>query len=130
MYWFSGINNHNKELYLNYVKMYTVAVLSCKKTNPTVKPYLIVDGNEDEYIRNLIDLGVEIVYHKSNFYNELKKHYLNNTTAFGAFLRIDIPKICEKLNIKDDYVLYTDNDVMFINDISSLYDKKPNFFLS
>ena len=129
MYWFSGINNHNKELYLGYIKMYTVAVLSCKKTNPNIKPYLILDGEEDEHIQNLIKLGVEIIHHKNNFYNDLKNYYKDNTIAFGAFLRIDIPKICEKLNIEDDYVLYTDNDVMFINDVSLLYEKKPNYFL-
>ena len=38
MYWFSGVNNHNKKGYLNYIKMYTVAVLSAKETNPNIKP--------------------------------------------------------------------------------------------
>jgi len=125
MYWFSGINNHNKESYFNYIKMYKVAVITAKKTNPNLKPILILDGDEDEYIQELYGMGVKIVKHKSTFYNELKNHYKDNTTAFGAFLRVDIPIICDILNIEDEYVLYTDNDVMFMSDISDLENLKP-----
>lgn len=130
MYWFSGVNNHNKKWYLNYIKMYTVAVLSAKKTNPFIKPYLILDGELDEYLEKLESLGVVIIKHKSLFYDSLLSHYKTNTTAFGAFLRVDIPKICEKLNIEDEYILYTDNDVLFMKDISDLNNLKPNYFMA
>ena len=130
MYWFSGVNNHDKNKYQSYIKMYTVAVLSAKKTNPNIKPYLILDGEVDEYLENLEDLGVTIVSHKSLFYDSLLSHYKTNTTAFGAFLRIDIPKICEKLNIEDDYILYTDNDVLFMDDVSKLNELTPNYFMA
>jgi len=50
MKWFSGLNNHNREKYLDYIKMYTVAVVSAKETNPLIEPYLIFDGVKDEYI--------------------------------------------------------------------------------
>lgn len=130
MYWFSGVNNHNKERYLDYIKMYTVAVLSAKETNPNIKPYLILDGVIDEYLEELQDLGVTIIQHKSLFYESLLSHYNTNTTAFGAFLRIDIPKICEKLQIEDDYILYTDNDVLFLDNVSELKNLKPNYFMA
>ena len=42
---------------------------------------------------------------------------------------MDIPKICEKLNIEDDYVLYTDMDVLFLDDISELKNLTPNYFM-
>ena len=130
MYWFSGVNSHNKKGYINYIKMYTVAVLSAKQTNPNIKPYLILDGEIDESIEELIELGVKIISHRSLFYDELKIHYKDNTTAFGAFLRVDIPKICEKLNIEDDYILYTDNDVLFLDDISELKNLTPKYFMA
>ena len=110
--------------------MYTVAVLSAKKTNTNIKPYLILDGEVDEYLENLEDLGVTIVNHKSLFYDSLLSHYKTNTTAFGAFLRIDIPKICEKLKIEDEYILYTDNDVLFMDDVSKLNELTPNYFMA
>jgi lipopolysaccharide biosynthesis glycosyltransferase len=129
MKWFSGVNTHNKELYINYINMYTVAVITAKKTNPSIEPYLILDGEIDDLIQYLIDMGVTVIKHTVTFYNELKEHYKDNTISLGAFLRIDIPKICNDLNIEDDYVLYTDNDVMFINDVSSLYELKPKYFM-
>lgn len=127
--WFSGLNKHNIDSYLNYVKMYKVAVITAFKTNPNIKPFLIFDGVEDEHIVELKKLGVEIIAHRCSFYNELKEHYGNDTIALGAFLRIDIPIICERLKINSDCVLYTDNDVIFMGDISDLLNKTPNYFL-
>lgn len=129
MYWFSGVNNHNKDSYFNYIKMYKVAVFTAKQTNPNIKPVLILDGDEDDHIRELENLGVQIFKHTSSFFNSLKEHYKDNTTAFGAFLRVDIPLICSELSIEDDYVLYTDNDVMFISDVSGLIEFKSNLIM-
>jgi lipopolysaccharide biosynthesis glycosyltransferase len=129
MKWFSGLNNHNREKYLDYIKMYTVAVVSAKETNPLIKPYLIFDGNKDEYIELLENLGVNILYEKSSIYDDLVIKYNNDSVALGAFLRVDIPKICHDLSIQDDYVLYTDNDVMFLDDVSELNKLTPKYFL-
>ena len=129
MYWFSGVNSHNKESYLNYIKMYKIAVITAKKTNPSIKPIFILDGEIDSNIDELIQMGVQIVEHRVKFYDSLKEHYGDNTTAYGAFLRVDIPIICEQLNINEDYVLYTDNDVMFMSDISEITENKPKTFM-
>jgi|688.fasta_scaffold392233_2 lipopolysaccharide biosynthesis glycosyltransferase len=133
MYWFSGLNNHNKESYYDYIKMYTVAVITAKETNPFIKPYLILDGTFDDKISKLINLGVTVIPHESSFKKEISEHYKNEferNIAFGAFLRVDIPKICKTLNIEDDFILYTDNDVMFMSDVSDLKKLKPKYFLS
>jgi len=129
MKWFSGINSHNKDLYYDYIKMYNVAVKTSKKTNPKIEPYLILDGEIDDLIENLISMGVVIVKHSVTFSSDLILHYKENTTALGAFLRVDIPKICYDLNIEDEYILYTDNDVMFIDDVSSLNELTPKYFM-
>lgn len=129
MKWFSGVNCHDTKLYEKYIKMYKVAVLTAKQTNPSIEPYLILDGEIDNYISELINLGVKIIKHKVSFSDNLINHYKDNTIALGAFLRVDIPKICNDLNLEDDYILYTDNDVMFINDVSSLNELKPNYFM-
>lgn len=129
MKWFTGLNNHNKELYDDYLTMYKVAVHTAKQTNPSIEPYLILHGEIDDDLTPLIDMGVNIIKHQVSFYQSLQDHYKTNTTAFGAFLRVDIPIICEKLNITDDFILYTDNDVMFMNDISSLHSLRPTYFM-
>lgn len=127
--WFTGLNNHNKKNYLDYIKMYKVAVITAKKTNPHIQPILIFDGENDNLIDELIDMGVIVVNHRVTFYDILKNHYGDNSVAYGAFLRVDIPIICEKLNIKEDYVLYTDNDVMFMSEIYELLENKPSTFM-
>ena len=128
MKWFTGLNNHNKTSYNDYIKMYKVAVFSAKKTNPSLEPYLILDGDIDDEIQSLIDFGVNVIKHQVLFYDDIIKHYKDDTVALGVFLRIDLPKICEKLGIKDDYILYTDNDVYFMDDISDLKNLQPEFF--
>jgi lipopolysaccharide biosynthesis glycosyltransferase len=127
--WFTGLNNHNKKSYIDYLKMYKVAVKTAKMTNPTIVPYLILDGEKDEYINDLINMGVNVIHHQVNFFDSLKDFYGDNTTAYGAFLRIDIPKICESLGIESDYILYTDNDVMFMDDVTPLLNLKPKYFM-
>lgn len=129
MKWFSGLNSQNSDAYINYIKMYKVAVVTAKNTNPELQPYLILDGEIDEHIEDLIKLGVNIVNHRVTFSKELIDHYKEDTIALGAYLRIDIPKICNDLKIEDDYILYTDNDVFFCNDVSSLKNLKPKYFM-
>jgi lipopolysaccharide biosynthesis glycosyltransferase len=109
--------------------MYKVAVFTAKNTNPFIEPYLILDGEIDESIEDLIEMGVKIIEHRILFSENLINHYKEDTIALGAFLRVDIPKICHDLKIEDEYILYTDNDVMFINDVSSLNELKPTYFM-
>lgn len=46
--------------------------------------------------------------------------------ASGAFLRIDIPIILKKYNYKDENILYTDVDIIFMKD--PVFDIKPKYF--
>ena len=129
IYWFSGLNTQDKDKYLYYIEMYSVAFISALHTTPNIKPYLILDGEIDEHIQKLIDKGLTVIKHKSLFYDDLVDHYKTDTIALGAYLRIDIPKVCEILNIPNEYVLYTDNDVMFLDDVSELKNKTAKYFL-
>lgn len=129
MKWFSAINTHNPKLYKDYIHMYKVAVLTAKQTNPSIEPYLILDGDIDSFIQELIDMGVNVIKHRLTFYDKLVEHYKDDSIALGTFLRIDIPKICYELNFENDYILYTDNDVMFIDDVSSLNELSPKYFM-
>ena len=127
MYWFCGINDSSN----SHKEMYLVALKSAKR-NTTLVPILIYDGNDNEFISKLSKYNLQIVNHKTNFYtkpnfNKKNKDWINIAT--GAFLRIDIPIICKKLSIIDEYVLYTDVDIIFLKDVvDDLSIYKPAYF--
>lgn len=130
IHWFSGINKDNYPVYLEYIEMYKKAVISQKQTNPGIESYLILDGEKDEHIDFLEQkLGVFIVPHKVSFYRELKHYYGENFIAGGAYLRCDIPIIVKDiLKLDTKYVLYTDNDILFLDDVSDLNRLNPTYF--
>ena len=109
------------------------AVKSARR-NTDLRPNLIYDGQESEFTQALRLLGVTIIPHRISFYDVLADYgqrliadgknsdwYLR--IASGCFLRIDIPLI-EK---EDEYVLYTDCDVLFLRN-PSVSTIRPRFF--
>jgi lipopolysaccharide biosynthesis glycosyltransferase len=93
--------------------------------------FVIFDGKKEE-----LDLPekVTIIEHRHRCYETFKKSPKNNGDGFmniasGAFLRTEIPFLCKKLGIEDDYCLYTDYDVLFLGqDYSDLYNMRPEYF--
>jgi lipopolysaccharide biosynthesis glycosyltransferase len=130
IHWFSGINKHNVPVYLEYIEMFTKAVISQKQTNPKIHSYLIFDGERDEKIDFLENkLNVTIIPYRVSFYEKLKAHYGDNNIAAGAYLRCDIPLIVKDiLQLPTKYVLYTDNDVLFMDDVTRLTRLRPKYF--
>lgn len=130
IHWFSGMNKHDLPVYAEYIGMYTKAVISQKQTNPNIQAYLIFDGERDEHIDFLEhNLDVVIIPYRVSFYDELKEHYADNHIAAGAYLRCDIPIIVKDiLKLPTKYVLYTDNDVLFMDDVSDVAHLKPTYF--
>lgn len=122
MKWYFASNDKSHK----YNDLIKAAVISAKE-NTTLEPYFIYDGKENELTEWLKSNGVHIIYHRSNLYDALQKHYQYSnalTIASGAFLRCDIP-ILEK---DDDFVLYTDCDVIFNKDIDFNLIEKPQYF--
>jgi len=95
------------------------AVHSCLQ-NTSLTPHLVYSGRDNSFIRYLSSLGVKIFFHRSSFKNAIDaaspRQGFNKDWAAGNFLRFDIPLLEET----DDYVLYTDTDVVFCSDILSL----------
>ena len=115
MKWFFALSEaslSDDNLYANCIR---VAVLSAKK-NTSLIPFFLYDGSENGFIEEMRNLGVNIIYHRTSLYNEIVSANPDDRLfiriATGAFLRIDIP-IIEK---NDEFVLYTDCDVMFLKD--------------
>lgn len=116
MKWFFGVNDFSN-YFENYSQLIKVAVYTANK-NTTLEPFCIYDGQENELTKWLRKNNVNIIFHRSPHYQQLKQSFPHAfPTASGAFLRVEIPKIVEMQGFKDEYVLYTDCDVMFLHDV-------------
>ena len=126
MYWFAclRIRPHNTD----FEKYYLVALATARATNPYIKPILLLDGQITPILKKCQDLGATIIKHQVSIAPGIKAHYGYKDTPLGTFLRLDIPIICKRLGVKEDYVLYTDCDIMFLNDVSPIFDYKPRVF--
>lgn len=121
MKWYFASNSESK----TYVPTIKAMVISALR-NTTLEPYFIYDGQEDELTNWLKERGVVVIFHRSNLYPVLEKHYDKPALkiASGAFLRCDIP-IIEK---NDEFVLYTDCDVLFLKDVRAEQLPQPKYF--
>lgn len=101
----------------NYEMMARVAVYSAKVNAPSLDPILIWNGNETEFTKSMLQMGVQVIYHRLSFQDAIESTTSRTAqwqhTAKGAMLRLDIPSIFKDV---DELVLYTDVDVMFLDD--------------
>ena len=113
-----------------FMDMIRVAVASAK-ANTRLSPHLLYDGKEGAFTTEMRAAGVKVIIHRISFYDQLEHAqkrlrpdlpgYMR--TAAGAFLRLDIPNI----ETRDEFVLYTDCDVIFLSD-PGLDDFRPAIF--
>lgn len=111
--------------------------MSAAANAPSLLPNLLYDGSEDQFTSWYRGVGGVIHNHQLSFMDKLneaialgwkKKEWAN---MYGAFFRIDLPFVINKMEldsakVETCYVLYTDTDVMFLNDIDSCSFKCPN----
>jgi lipopolysaccharide biosynthesis glycosyltransferase len=114
----------------NNIKMLEVACKSAVQ-NTDLDVYVIFDGKKEEL--NL-PKEVTIIEHRHRCYDTFlnsKKNIEHDCMAIlsGAFLRTEIPFICQQQGFNDEFIFYTDYDVMFNKgDYSDLESVKPMFF--
>jgi hypothetical protein len=103
-----------------------VAVQSARQ-NTSLEPFMLYDGNENEFLDELRRMGVTVIHRRVSFYDalveigETRPGYL--PIATGAFLRVDLPLV----ENTDEFVLYTDCDVTFLRD-PDLTQIRPTYF--
>lgn len=119
MKWYFACNDKSQEFF----PLIKGAVNSALK-NTSLEPHFVYDGEENELTQWLKEKGVKIIPHRVSVYETLEKHYDKESLAIasGAFLRCDIPII----EHEDEFVLYTDCDVIFLKDFKS--DLRPKYF--
>lgn len=131
--WFFALNDAGND-YANYCLMTQVAVRSARR-HTSLEPIFLFDGEPCALTRWMQDHGVRVVHHRTSMYERLVEHARSSgrkqsvSTGAGAYLRLDIPELCEQLGIEDRHVLYTDCDVMFRRDVAAqLQVLEPEFF--
>jgi hypothetical protein len=104
--WYFAVNERGLSSNLELIR---AAVTSCR-LNTDLDPHCIYVGRQIPRLDNLRNLGVTIVTHQPSLRPELEIGYGKKYHTFsGHWLRVDIPEIEQE----DDFVLYTDIDVVF-----------------
>ena len=119
MQWFLALNE-GCPAFQQYAEMVRVAVHTALRQT-SLRPHFLYDGGENELTRWLRDRDVPIIECRTKFFRELLelgrriKDRELGMTAPGIFLRAELPRLREKLNL-DERVFYTDSDVFFLKD--------------
>ena len=93
--------------------------------NTSLVPHMLFDGDPCDFTDEMTSAGVKVIFHRVSFDDALEAfnpHEWYLPIMRGCFLRVEIPLI----ETEDDYVLYTDCDVMFLKDI--IIEQKPEYF--
>jgi lipopolysaccharide biosynthesis glycosyltransferase len=121
MQWYFALTE-DSTAFRQYAEMVMVAVHTAQKRT-ALEPHCIYDGNENEFTTWLRKRGVRIIPHRSfvrDALAELGRQKQNPHLAAalsGAFSRIELPEIAQEIGTVGDRVLYTDCDVMFLDEV-------------
>jgi len=100
----------------NWKDLIRVSVESALR-NTSLEPNFIYDGEPSEFTEELAKKGVKVIFHRLSFTKEIVNYKPEDkgwqAVARGAFLRFDIPIVCDD---DSEFVLYTDADVIFLKD--------------
>ena len=127
MKWFFAVNQESLSVMRDHFEPLILAAVHSAKAHTTLDPHLVFDGGDDPFLDVLVGLGVKIIRHRVSFHDSLERFGEANPgylrIAGGAFLRVEIPLI----EIRDEFVLYSDCDVLFERDPTP-YLPRPRYF--
>lgn len=122
MKWYFCINQASLATYIDHIR---VAIASCRRYTD-LTPVCISDAAEPELVRLLENYDAPLLVRQVRLVTEFANfNYasFHAQTAAGAYLRCEIPDIEQE----DEYVLYTDCDVMFVQNYVAP-QIRPKFF--
>jgi hypothetical protein len=133
MKWFFAHNgNHDDDVHIQ-------AMIRSAVANTSLDGYFIyfdLDGKEERPILAFAEEhGITVLRREPSILADLQRMKAKYSDypfeiATGVWLRIDVPQICQELGFEDEFVLYTDCDVLFLDDPSRESDQpffKPEF---
>ena len=127
MEWYFALTE-DSTAFRQYAEMIMVAVHTARKVT-RLEPHCIYDGNENNFTAWLTKHDVQIIRHRSfvrKALEELGRQKQNPHLAAalsGAFSRIELPEIVEAAG--GGRILYTDCDVMFVDDVVPELEANP-----
>lgn len=116
-----------------YDEMMKVA-LSTALHHTDLEPYLLYDGVANEFTEWMEQRGTTLISCRTFLYEPLRalSRELNNadvlTIGAGTYLRLEIPRLAHERSWHDEFVLYTDCDLIFTGGVSELNRMKPRYF--
>jgi len=124
MKWYAAISSYSSP---DYLQMLDVAITSCK-LNTKFVPNLICDKKCDSIEKIKDKHGINVIYYAGKVFSSFVAKFEHDKRLqgiAGTYLRSDIPIVEET----DDFVLYTDADVMFGNpNIGKIPIPTPEYF--
>src|SRR5437773_2273196 len=122
MKWFIALN-HAGQRFGDYADLAKVAVHSAQRFT-SMEPYCLYDGPDCDLTDWFQRRNVTILRRRFFLYDRLadvaRRRNDPNVLAIGggAFLRTELPAIAAEAGISDEFVLYTDVDVMFLAEVA------------
>ena len=106
--------------------MAKAAVRSAFSNAPSLHPHLLYDGAPNAFTAWMESHGVPVIPCRSSLYEDLalqaERHHNHNIlqVGAGAFMRVELPKLSALGIIPAPQILYTDCDVLFLDDVPEL----------
>jgi len=124
MRWFFALNEASTSFW-EYANLVQVAMHSARQ-HTTLQPVCLYDGTDNLLTAWLEEAGVPIIRRRT-FLQEWVADL--PPVPRGAYLRLEIPAVCHDEGWDDEFVLYTDCDVMFRADpVPTLRSLRPAYF--
>jgi lipopolysaccharide biosynthesis glycosyltransferase len=127
MKWFFALNETCSD-FSNYADLIKVAVHTALRHSSLI-PHFIYDGEENILTDWLRKRKVTIIQCRTCLYDRLRalSEVKNDAQILaigsGAFLRTELPRIALQTGMEDEYILYTDCDVMFMDQVTEDLEK-------
>ena len=130
---------------LRFVDALKVSVLSARLNAPSLEPHLIYLGQPDTVTGWMESKGVTVHFRVLSFWSSLSRtqrtfRHSDNYINYGAYGRLEIPLVMSELlgagqgklfasdgsSVDPEFVLYTDSDVIFAQDVPPRSIHPPN----
>ncbi len=124
MRWFFALNEASTSFW-EYANLVQVAVHSARQ-NTSLEPVCLYDGTDNLLTAWLEEAGVKIIRRRT-----FLQEWVTDLPPIprGAYLRLEIPEVCQEQGWDDAFVLYTDCDVVFRQDPAPILRQlRPEFF--
>jgi hypothetical protein len=131
--WFFAYNGEHASFFDAHIEI----MLRSAREHTSLQPHLLYHGNRDHPVLSLMErYGVTVIHHTASVLPDLERIKAKFPDyaiklASGTFLRIDVPLIVQRLGYTDEFVFYTDVDVVFQHDLPPVASEpflRPAYF--